>query len=92
MFKKTDILQNVTVYKDKARAGKMTDAMENRISDSIRTEDIEVIIKMATKGMTASQTQRSYMKLNQETTITFTLYGTAEKNRVGFYHIMNHPI
>jgi hypothetical protein len=29
--KKKDILQNVTVYKDIARAGTMTDAMENRI-------------------------------------------------------------
>jgi hypothetical protein len=61
-------------------------------SDSIRTEDHELIIKMATKGTTAIQTQRGYKKLNQKTTNIFTLYATAEKNRVGFYHIMNHPI
>jgi hypothetical protein len=29
--KNKDILQNVTVYKDTARAGKMTDATKNRI-------------------------------------------------------------
>jgi hypothetical protein len=36
-----DILQNVTVYSDTARAGTMTCCGEQDPSDSIRTEDLE---------------------------------------------------
>jgi hypothetical protein len=46
---------------------------------------------MATKGKTASQAQRSYKKLNQETNKS-TYNGTGKKNTGGFYHIMKYPI